>query len=97
MTESTPSVEGLTSTCHYLGLLEEKLHVEDRFNQIKMEIQDIQGRVCNYASTMNCPIQPRPSATMATVTYRITAAFRTLDKVESYLKKILSSDRLTVC
>lgn len=95
--EPTPSVEGLTGTCHYLGLLEEKLHGVHWFNQIQKEIQDIRGWVCNYASTMSCPILERPSATMATIRFPRTDGFRTLDKVESYLTKILSSDRLTVC
>lgn len=95
--EPTPPVEGLTSTCHYLGLLQDKLHGMDRSDRIHMDIQGIRGWVCHYASTMNCPIRERLSATMAPVHFPRTDYFRTLDMVEGYLTKILSSNRLTVC
>lgn len=59
---STPSIEGLISISHDLGLLDNELQspLTELLSQIQADVSSLEGRVRSLALAMDCPIQARP-------------------------------------
>ncbi|XP_038550324.1 leptin-B-like [Micropterus salmoides] len=97
---STPSIEGLTSISHDLGLLDNELQspFTELLSQIQADVSSLEGRVRSLAITMECPIQARPGGHISNNSFPDSHLYQTLTKVQRYLEKfLLSKDKLKVC
>ncbi|KAK5848894.1 hypothetical protein PBY51_008581 [Eleginops maclovinus] len=96
----TPSIEGLTSICHDLGLLENELHnpLTDVLSQIQADVSSLEGRVRSFALTMDCPIQARSRGQAISNKFPDSQLQLTLTKVQRYLDEfLLHEEKLKVC
>nr|AHH86063.1 leptin b [Siniperca chuatsi] len=97
---STPSIEGLTSISHDLGLLDNELQspFTELLSQIQADISSLEGRVRSLALTMDCPIQARPRKETSDNLFPESHLYLTLTKVQRYLDMfLLNKDKLKVC
>ncbi|XP_042367657.1 leptin-B-like [Plectropomus leopardus] len=97
---STPSIDGLTSITHNLGLLDNELQspLTELFTQIQADVSSLEGRVRSLAITMDCPVQPKPSREASDTVFPDSQLHQTLTKVQRYLETfILHKDKLKVC
>lgn len=97
---STPSILGLTSISHDLGLLDDELQspFTELLSQIQADVSSLKGRVRSHAMTMDCPVQARPRAETSGNLFPDSHLYLTLTKVQRYLDKLLlNKDKLKVC
>ncbi|XP_044041709.1 leptin-B-like [Siniperca chuatsi] len=97
---STPSIEGLTSISHDLGLLDNELQspFTELLSQIQADVSSLEGRVRSLALTMDCPIQARPGKETSDNLFPESHLYLTLTKVQRYLDMfLLNKDKLKVC
>ncbi|XP_041637219.1 leptin-B-like [Cheilinus undulatus] len=97
---STPSITGLTSISHDLGLFINELQSPhaDLILQIHTDVSSLEGLVRYYAQTMNCTIQDRPQAHAADHPFPDSHISRTLVKLKLYLENLLlHKDKFKVC
>ncbi|XP_074553832.1 leptin-B-like [Halichoeres trimaculatus] len=95
---STPSIQGLTSISHDLGLLANEVQSTGLLNQIHADVSSLEGLVRYVAGLMECPLQDRPQGPTGEVLFPHTQAHATLMKVQLYLDNfILHKDKLKVC
>ncbi|XP_035534060.1 leptin b [Morone saxatilis] len=97
---NTPSIEGLTSITHDLGLLDNELQspFTDLLSQIQADVSSLEGRVHSLAQTMDCSIRARPEGETSDNLFPDSHLYLTLMKVQRYLEKLLlNKDKLKVC
>lgn len=97
---STPSIEGLTTISHDLGLLDDELQSPstELLSQIQADVSSLEGRVRSFALTMDCPIQARTKGEISNHLFPESHLYLTLMKVQRYLEKfLLNKDKLKVC
>lgn len=97
---TNPSIAGLTSISHGLGILDNQLQspFTELFGQIQADVSSLEGRVRSLALTMDCPVQARPSGETSDDLYPDSHLYLTLTKVQRYLEKLLlNRDKLKVC
>ncbi|XP_018541138.1 leptin-B-like [Lates calcarifer] len=94
---TSPSIEGLTSICHDLGLLENGLQIEV-LSQIQADVSSLEGKVRSLALTMECPVQAKPSGGTIDNLFPESYLYLILAKVQDYLEQLLlNKDKLKVC
>eukprot|EP00064_Thunnus_orientalis_P015943 superscaffoldBa00003061_g16006 len=96
----TPSIEGLTSISHDLGLLDNALQnpFTELLSQIQADVSSLEGRVRSLAVTMDCPVAARPRVESSDNSFPDSQLYLTLTKVQLYLEKFLhNKDKLKVC
>ncbi|XP_074481489.1 leptin b [Sebastes fasciatus] len=96
----TPSIEGLTSISHDLGLLDNELQspLTELFSQIHADVSSMEGRVRSLAVTTDCPVQAKPRGETGNNVFPDSHLHLTLIKVQRYLEKfLLHKDKLKVC
>ncbi|XP_076579041.1 leptin b [Chaetodon auriga] len=97
---STPSIVGLTSISHDLGLLDNELQSpsSELLSQIQADVSSLEGRVRSLALTVDCPIQARPRGETGDNMFPDSHLHLILAKVQGYLDKLLlNKDKLKVC
>lgn len=97
---SSPSLKGLNSIIHALGLLENELQTlpTAHLSQIRMDVSSLEGRVRSRALTLNCPIQGKPTAKTRAHLFPDSSLHHTLTRVENYLEKLINTNnKLKVC
>ncbi|XP_034528932.1 leptin-B-like [Notolabrus celidotus] len=96
---STPSIQGLTSISHDLGLLTDELQsIFTEPSQIQTDVSSLEGLVGHLARTMDCPIQAKPQGPTGDALFPHTQVYVTLTKVQLYLDSfLLHKDKLMVC
>nr|AKM16802.1 leptin B [Scomber japonicus] len=105
MEVNTPSIEGLTSISHDLGLLDNELQnpFTELLSQIQADVSSLKGRVISLAKTIHCPpmgptVAARPIGESSDNSFPDSYATQTLTKVQNYLEKfLLNKDKLKVC
>ncbi|XP_054480960.1 leptin-B-like [Anoplopoma fimbria] len=96
----TPSIQGLTSISHDLGLLDNDLRspLTELFIQIQADVSSLEGRVRSLALTMDCPIAARPGREPSDNLFPDSQHHLTLTKAQHYLEEfLLHKDKLKVC
>ncbi|XP_022605367.1 leptin-B-like [Seriola dumerili] len=95
---TSPSIDGLISISHDLGLLDNELQSTDLLSQIHADVSSLEGSVRSLALTMDCTIQARPSEETGDSLFPDSHLYLTLIKVQRYLEKLLlNKDKLKVC
>lgn len=97
---STPSIEGLTSISHDLGLLDNELQnpYTELLTQIEVDVSTLEGRVRSLAQTMDCTLQARPVKQTIDNSFPESHLHMTLTKVQRYVETLLlNKDKLKVC
>lgn len=97
---STPSIEGLTSISHDLGLLDNELQnpYTELLTQIEVDVSTLEGRVRSLAQTMDCTLQARPVKQTIDNLFPESHLHMTLTKVQRYVETLLlNKDKLKVC
>ncbi|XP_041820269.1 leptin-B-like [Chelmon rostratus] len=95
-----PSIEGLTSISHDLGLLDNELQnpLTELLSQIQADVSSLEGRVRSLAVTVDCPVRARPAGETGNSLFPDSHLHLTLTKVQRYLDKLLlNKDKLKVC
>ncbi|XP_029351393.1 leptin b [Echeneis naucrates] len=97
---TSPSIDGLVSISHELGLLDNELQspITDLLSQIQADVSSLEGRVRSLARTMDCAIQDRPGGEASDHLFPDSHFYLTLTKVQHYLEMLLlNKDKLKVC
>ncbi|XP_035003553.1 leptin-B [Hippoglossus stenolepis] len=97
---STPSIDGLSSISHELGLLD--IELQNPFtrlaSQVQADVSSLEGRVRALAQILDCPVQSRPSGEAADNQFPESQLYLTLTKVQLYMEMLLlKEDKLKVC
>ncbi|XP_062239300.1 leptin-B-like [Platichthys flesus] len=97
---STPSIDGLASISHELGLLDIELQnpFTNLVSQVQTDVSSLEGRVRALAQILDCPVGSRPSGDTADNQFPESQLYLTLTKVQLYMEMLLlKEDKLKVC
>ncbi|XP_031613702.1 leptin-B-like [Oreochromis aureus] len=93
----TPSIDGLSSISHDLGVLDNELQ-HPFLIQIQADVSSLEGRVRSFALSMECPLKPKPAVQTDESVFPDSRLYMTVAKVQHYLEKlILNKGKLKLC
>ncbi|XP_030576328.1 leptin b [Archocentrus centrarchus] len=95
-----PSIEGLTSISHDLGLLDNELQYPftELLIQIQADVSSLEGRVRSLALSMGCSLQAKPAVKTSDSLFPDSHLYMTVIKVQHYLENLLlNKGKLKVC
>lgn len=95
----TPSIEGLKSISHELGVLDNELRQHPFLIQIQADVSSLERIVRSFAnSSMECPLEPKPAVQTDESEFPDSHLYMTVAKVQHYLEKLLlNKGKLKVC
>ncbi|KAL3977263.1 arginyl-tRNAhypothetical protein-protein transferase [Sarotherodon galilaeus] len=93
----TPSIDGLSSISHDLGVLDNELQ-HPFLIQIRADVSSLEGRVRSFALSMECPLKPKPAVQTDESVFPDSRLYMTVAKVQHYLEKLLlNKGKLKLC